>query len=121
MLSRKNRLSKQKDFEEIFKTGRRQKIPGLTIFFRFNEEKNLRLAVVVSGKSAKKAVDRNRFRRRSKEAIKKEKEMLKKGLDLILIAGPTAVHWSYGQIEKAIISLFKKADLYVSKSDFGDH
>lgn len=113
MLSRKNRLSKQKDFEAIFKEGKSQKASGLTIFFRPNKEGIRRLAIVVSAKSAKKAVDRNRFRRRAKEVFKKTEKNLKTGLDLVLIAGPAAVHCSYQEIEQAIVALLKKANIYV--------
>ena len=88
MLPKINRIKKKKDFEIIFKNSKSFK----TNLFIFRIMKNNlgfnRFGFVVSLKVSKKAVIRNKIRRRLSEIIKAEEKNIKAGTDLVVIALP---------------------------------
>lgn len=67
MTEKMQRLSREGDFVRIFRQGKRKRAGFLKVFFLPRERGSLRVAFV--GKS-KKAVHRNRIRRRLKEAFR---------------------------------------------------
>ncbi len=113
MLSRKNRLSKQADFDAVFQKGKSQGNRNLAIFFGDNRQKDYRFAVVVSAKVAKGAVSRNRFRRRAYQIFGKGLGLMKgEPKDVILVAKAPALELSFEGLEKNISSILKKGGLY---------
>jgi ribonuclease P protein component len=83
-------LSRQVDFRRIYSQGKRYRTPLLTaVIFRPSEgDSGLRIAWVVSRKVAKHAVDRNRTRRRMREAFRSLTVPVSGALDIVLIAHP---------------------------------
>ncbi len=67
MSSRWERLTRRQDFTRLFRQGKRKRVRGLALYFLLREEGGLRITFV--GKS-KKAVCRNRIRRRLREAFR---------------------------------------------------
>ena len=72
MLKINNRLKKQKDFENVFKTGKGFKQSSLYLKVQKNDLKSTRFGFIVSKKFSKKAVERNKIKRILREIIKKE-------------------------------------------------
>lgn len=70
MFARRNRLSKQKDFDYIFKNGKTIKGGFFKIFFLKNSNKENRFSVIVNKKVSKNAITRNKLKR----LIRKELE-----------------------------------------------
>ena len=70
MLSKINRIKKKKDFEIIFKKGKSFKNKLFILRFIKNNLNQNRFGFVVSQKVSKKAVVRNKVRRRLAEIIK---------------------------------------------------
>lgn len=101
MLSRVNRLSKQKDFEAVFSRGKSRRENFLVMRFLLNRQEESRFGLVVSAKVSKKAVVRNRLRRRLSEIIRSYQGGLKKGFDIVFLvkANPEGL----GQKEMAVI------------------
>lgn len=60
-------LSQKKDFSRLFSRGKRARANNIKLWYLQKEEGNLRVAFVGKGK---KAVDRNRVRRRLREAFR---------------------------------------------------
>ncbi len=69
MLGKENRLRRKKDFEEIFKKGRSFKESFLVLKILKNNLKVSRFGFVVSQKVSKKAVVRNKIKRRLREIV----------------------------------------------------
>jgi ribonuclease P protein component len=113
MLSRINRLSKQKDFEIIFRRGKECRNDWLVIKSLINRQPFFRFGLVISAKVSKKAVRRNRLRRQIRAILHRHWAEIKPGLDVIIIARPKLLELDYRQLEKIITDLFKKADLNV--------
>ena len=78
MLAREARLKKNKDFEQIFKKGKSVKGDFLLLKIVKNKLNKNRFAAIVSQKVSKKAIIRNKIRRRIAEIIR-QKEFWAKG------------------------------------------
>lgn len=88
MLPKINRLKHTKDFNTVFKTGKR--IRGDCLFLQINNN-NLhrdRFAFIVSKNVAKKATVRNRLRRRLAALIKKSAIKTVSGVDIAVVVQP---------------------------------
>ncbi len=111
MLSKTNRLKKQKDIERVFKQGKGIREDFLFLKFVKSDLKTSRVAFVVSLKVSKKAVLRNKIKRRLRELVKRKLSEIKKGYDIVLTAVPGLETKDFLEIEKSVNKLFKKAKL----------
>ena len=109
MLSRKNRLSKKKDFDEIFKNGK-SSFDGLLGVKMIKKEKQefSRFGIIVSSKISKKAVIRNKIKRRIRNIIAKKYFNSANVKDVIIITLPGILNKKYSEIEKSLCAHFKK-------------
>ena len=82
MLSRKNRLKKKKDFEQVFRRGETLKEGFLTLKLAKNNLKVTRFGFVISLKVSKKASLRNKIRRRLRAIAKTKIPQIKTGFDM---------------------------------------
>ena len=112
MFKKENRLTKQKDFDNIFKKGRSvfNKVLGLKVIT--NDLNINRFGVIVSNKISKKAVERNKIKRRIREVLKKEEPVLKKGYDIVVIALAEAKQKEYQDLEQTLKEKLSKLALY---------
>ena len=108
MLSKINRLRKQKDFDHAFKTGRSSFNDILGIKVAKNDLAEQRIGIVINNKVSKKAVIRNRVRRRIREIIRLLLPNLQSGLDFLIICSPIIKDKTYQEIEAAIVSNLKR-------------
>lgn len=102
MLSKINRLKKKKDFENAFKKG---KVLRSNIFVLRVVKNGLdynRVGIVVSLKVSKKAVVRNKIRRRMTEAFKIYFGNIKQGLDLVFVILPKAEKSDFSDIKSSV-------------------
>ncbi len=111
MLAQANRLRKKKDFEKVFKKGRNFKEDFLFLKMAENGLKESRFGFVVSQKTAKKAVTRNKIKRRLQEALRGALKRTKKGYDVVLVARPESAEKDFETTEQTLIKLLKKAQL----------
>ncbi len=84
MLSRGFRLRKATDFSRTYKLGKSYNNPALYIKAIESKASVTRIAVVVPKKVSKKAVDRNRDRRRIYEICRSEWDQIKPGYNIII-------------------------------------
>ena len=108
MLALRNRLKRQRDFENVFKTGKGFQEGPLYLKVQKNNFQASRFGFIVSKKFSKKAVERNRAKRVLREVIKKNLSQIKAGLDIIIVLNPEA---KTEELEKTTERLFKKAKI----------
>lgn len=88
MLPRAHRLVKKKDFAFLFKQAKSFQTKELVLKVRGGTRTPLRVAVIVSKKSAKKAVTRNRVKRLIRQLLREHMRQLPSGVDIAVITRP---------------------------------
>ena len=107
--SRKERLVQKKDFEAVYKKGTRGRIGSiLQVRMLSSSENQTRLGLSVS-KKVGNAVIRNRIKRLLREIFRKNKGLVKKGVDLVLIARPGIHKVPYRDLEEKFCGFWKKS------------
>ncbi|KAF5072752.1 ribonuclease P protein component [Acetobacterium wieringae] len=104
-------LSKENEFKRVFKVGDVFGNKVFVIYYLKNEENFNRLGIIVSKKVSKKAVIRNKVKRRIKEAYRLNEDSFSKGYDIILIAKESIKEVPYSSLEKSLNHLFYKKNL----------
>ncbi|MBI4713518.1 MAG: ribonuclease P protein component [Planctomycetes bacterium] len=102
-LSKKERVVKDKDFEAVYKKGKR--IGNNTLFMRIlpNGLDYARLGIIVSKKEVRNATDRNRLKRLIREAFRLSKRQLSKGIDVLV--GPRRPELTLAEVKAALLKL----------------
>ena len=111
MLTKINRLKKEKDFEKIFKKGKSFKNSFLILRIVPNNLEESRFGFIVSQKVSKKAVLRNKVKRRLRDIIQKNITEIKKGKDVALIVLPGLEKKSFLETKEILETLLKKTSL----------
>ena len=111
MLGAENRLKKKKDFEKIFKQGRGFKRGHLYLKITKNGLEHSRFGFIVGKNFSKKAVERNKIKRKLRELIKENLNKIKTGTDCVLVVMPGAES-NYDKLKETVAKLFKKAGLF---------
>ncbi|OGD16955.1 MAG: ribonuclease P protein component [Candidatus Aminicenantes bacterium RBG_16_63_14] len=97
------RIRKKSDFASLYRDGGRFRGRHFTLVFLKNELGHSRLAVVASRKVGS-AVVRNRVKRRFRELFRRNKELLREPLDIIVIARPESGEAAWTELREAYIS-----------------
>ena len=105
------RISRQKDFDRIWRQGKTWRNKFFVLRLLMNDLPHVRLAVVVSNKISRKAVVRNRLRRQTKEILRQALSDSAKGCDLVFIGQPSLVGGDFLEIKEAAVDLLKKSNV----------
>jgi len=116
MLSKENRINKDKDFDRAFKTGQSFYSQVLGVKVVKNNRSANRFGILISTKVSKKAVVRNHLRRQIREIIKQEEPKLKKGYDFVLIVLVGIIDKSFLDIQTSLRSVLAKVRAYSTAS-----
>lgn len=108
MQSLKYRLKKQKDINNVF-SGKRA-VFGKYVIINFiqNGLTCSRFTFVVSKKTAKRAVDRNYFKRILRHIVQKNISDIQKGLDFVVVIKKEIQKAEFVSVEKEVLDLIKK-------------
>jgi len=114
-LKRDQRIRGRRFFQLIFKKGRFTKGSFLNVWFYQVEKGGSRkpqIAMMVSRKAARRAVDRNLWRRRIRESFREEQERLKPGSAIIVQSRIFPTVPSYHAIRNEMKKVFLTAGCY---------
>lgn len=111
MLPELNRLKKRKDFKNLFKKGKGFKQGFLFLKFVENNLGVSRFGFVASRNFSKKAVLRNKIKRRLRAIIREMLPEIKNGIDGILAVYSGLEKKSFSEIKEAIRTVFQKAKI----------
>ena len=95
---RRMRLSGARGFEQVFAHGVRSRGPALTVLARPNGRPVARLGLAIARKHLRRAVDRNRVKRRIRASFRKHHKALR-GLDIVVVARPGIAQRSLQDID----------------------
>lgn len=83
---RQLRLNHSTEIRAVFRDGRRLNDPHMRVVFRVTDRPHPRFCIQVGRRVSKKAVVRNRIRRRAREAFRGPLSGLDRGFDLVVMA-----------------------------------
>lgn len=116
MLAKKYRLTKDKDFEKVFKKGKGFKEDFLFLKSIKNGLDYSRIGIVVSSKLAKKATERNLIKRRLRELARKSILKIKPGFDIAIVASAGInKKTSFKRTEETFRKLLLKSAIFQEK------
>jgi ribonuclease P protein component len=111
MLPKQFRVKKKKDFEKIYKFGRYASCKYLTMYYIKNDLSFHRSAFSISKKVSKKAVCRNKIKRRLSNVFYKKIPDIKGFFDFLFIARKGILELDYKDLENIVNNLIKKSAL----------
>ncbi len=79
--------------------------------YKKNNLTNSRFGFVISAKVSKKAVDRNKIRRRASEIIRLNIDNIRSGFDIIFVIKKEACGVEYSELENNILNSLKERNL----------
>ncbi len=103
------RLKKRSQFRNVYKNGRSVKSPNLKLVFLPTALSYNRVGFSVESRKVPLATKRVRIKRLLREAYRLNKPSLKKGFDMVFIAGIGAKSLDFKKAEKEAIELFRKS------------
>jgi ribonuclease P protein component len=109
MLPKTHRLRQEKDIKALFARGKSVFDIVLGLKFRKNNLPVSRFAVAVGVKISKKAVVRNRLRRRLRAILEKHFVDFRPGFDVIILVKEGATKRTFVELEKTLLSLLDKS------------
>jgi len=110
--AKQERLIKTKDFRKAYKDGRSYKAGFIILRLLPNGTSMNRVGFFISAKSIKRAFKRNRIKRLFREAYRKNKKLLKRGFDIVLVVRrETKDNFSYVNARQALLDLGKQAGI----------
>ncbi len=95
------RLLKHADFQRVYKTGRREFLPHMTVFWLGREEGGPRIGLGV-GRALGGAVERNRIKRRMREAVRHNLARLTAPVDVVINPKKSAQTAEFKQLQDEV-------------------
>lgn len=120
-LGKSERLKSRKAIDQLFKNGKRFTIHPFRIFYNLSAEDGLQMGVGASTRNFKKAVDRNKIKRLTREAWRIQKNILKeklqpaqKGLHIFFIYTEKQIP-EYKQVFESVTMVLQKLEKVIEK------
>lgn len=108
MLPRIYKLTKKRDIENLAKTGRRLGSVFFNVKYKKSAHTKERYLIVVSAKVSKKAVERNKVRRRVREIIRTEMLGDLGGFDIMVVVKDSALRAGFDALKSDLLNLLVK-------------
>jgi ribonuclease P protein component len=118
-LGRRSRITRGGEFVSLKQEGRRLAVGCLLANWRVVPERSVRRLGVITSSRVGGAVVRNRARRLLREVFRLHQHQLPAGLDLVLVARPSAAGKSFQQVERDFLTMTQKTGLLVSENNPG--
>lgn len=106
----KQRLKSNREFRNVYDTGKSFANKYLVVFFVKNNLDNNRVGVATTKKIGNSVV-RNKIRRRIKESYRLNINKVKQGYDIVFLSRVNAKNANYKEIESALLHLVKISGL----------
>lgn len=108
MLSKQNRLNRD-SVAEIFKKGKSFSSDNFILKITPIEQKESAFAFVVQSKTTKKAVERNKLKRRARSVVRNILNSIKNNIGVIVFLKKSSIDMTYKEMNEELANLFKKA------------
>lgn len=98
-------------FRRLYSKGKSAVSSTLAVYVRPNHHGKNRLGLTV-GTKVGKAVQRNRVRRRIREAYRIHEDRMIPGFDMVVVARVRSAHAPYSEVERDLLRLLDKLGVY---------
>ena len=102
------RLLKHADFDQVYKNGRRQFSGHMTVFFRRREDAQGPRVGLTVGKALGGSVERNRIKRRMREAVRLHLGELSGPVDVVINPKKSVLKAEFGELSAEVAQAFQK-------------
>lgn len=102
------RLRKHADYQRVYQASRKYFSNSMTYFFRQREEEGvsgLRVGLT-AGRVLGKAVERNRIKRRMREAVRRHADLLNTNVDVVLHPRRSVLSMNFAELESEVGRVF---------------
>ncbi len=106
MLAKANRVRLKRDFERVFASPRSLQCRFFRLKAVLTESEVTRFGIVTSAKVSKKAVARNRLRRRLRSILATELPALPVGYDIVIFCQPAAATAGFAELRAEVAGAF---------------
>jgi ribonuclease P protein component len=116
------RLRRHADYQRVYKAGRKQFSPSMSYFFRLRAADELTPAYdgprvgLTTGRVLGKAVERNRIKRRMREAARANLALLPKRADVVLHPRRVVLDLEFAKLEREVAKIFSSVSLQAAKA-----
>lgn len=114
-------LRKHADYQRVYREGKRQSLPLMAYFYALRKPVSPSTAAgprvgLTAGKVLGNAVQRNRIKRRMREAVRRKQPYLTASVDVILHPRKTVLEAEFSQIERDVAQAFRRVQASVQES-----
>lgn len=115
------RLRKHADYQRVYQASRKQFSPSMTYFFRLRAEDELTPPYCVprvgltAGRVVGKAVERNRIKRRMREAARMHLALLPRFADVVLHPRKLVLEIEFAKLEREVAKVFSTISAQAKK------
>jgi len=95
-------LTSGEDFQSVYRAGSRHVSAIATVYVLLHERAEVRLGIP-AGRRLGSAVDRNRLRRRLREAFGRVRPMIDRGADVVVVPRGQAMKAPFGELVDALL------------------
>lgn len=114
MLPLKNRLKKEKEIERVLKNGESYRVWPFVLKKIENNLSETRFCFIAPERNFKKAVLRNKLKRRMREIVRMVLPKIKKGFDVLVIVLAGGEKEKFADFKEKLLEILKRAKLYES-------
>lgn len=102
------RLRKHADYQRVYQASRKHFSHSMTYFFRIRQEEGIAGPRVglTAGRVLGKAVERNRIKRRMREAVRQHAELLNANVDVVLHPRRSVLSMDFAELESEVERVF---------------
>lgn len=117
------RLRKHADYQRAYKASRKQSSSSMTFFHASQPQlgENRPRVGITAGRVLGNAVERNRIKRRMREAIRANQSLLPAGIDVILHPRRSVLAMDYAELRREIGRIFTKVAASQGNKAMGVH
>ena len=115
------RLRKHADYERAYAAGRKRQSASMSWFIALRQQNNAAPPTgprvgLTAGKVLGKAHERNRIKRRMREALRRHVELLPEGCDLIFHPRRIVLSIEFAKLEAEIVRILRQANAETGKA-----
>jgi ribonuclease P protein component len=113
------RLSKHSDYQRVYQQGRKHFSASMTYFFylRGNGAHSGPRVGLTAGRVLGKAVERNRIKRRMREAVRLNLHQLRSDVDIVLHPRKSVMEMDFSRLKSEVAEIFAKVEAAVKQKE----